>query len=848
MRIPTTESRRGLDTGASTLRTPRVSDAVGRAVQRLGGAVAEVSRSWARQQQAAAAIEERSGLLDLQNALNTEYRTLQQNASESGAGFFEAMFSGDENRPGVFDQLANTYLGSLPEDRRAEAGLQVQQLRNRWENTVANEQLTRQRTHAVATLERQTQAAELAVAQNPAQLDAHSAEIAALAQQFNLSPAVAGPVVRELQQRLAMAAARGEISRDPQTMQQRLERVLGTVGQSGGPIDQLVAQIVQVESGGDPTARNPRSTATGAGQFIEATWLDFIADERPDLAQGRSRAQILALRNDPTISRQAVAWYARENEMELRRAGLPVTAGTLYLAHFAGPQGAIDLLRADPSASARSVLGASKIRANPFLRGRSAQWVVDWAARKMNDTEGPVTQATADDPILSRLSPSNIATLGGLVEERQSALEAARTQELASLNDNFRLRIATDDVSLTEEDILSSSLDQGDQATLIRSLRSAQSERREAAAYAGMLQEGGGFDPFDTRDRNGVSRAYESIVGDHDILQDRTAQQVAQMVYERSGIVPERVHNRLRQAARSTDPRQIAVAGQIALNLATVDPGGLTVRNGGGDIERLATQFRHYTRNWGYPVEQASEIIASLNDPQLAASREALLDSEPVKAALEDIDEVAVLNVFDGGIIDVRPPSQLGETPEASAVIMGEYRSIYREEVALANGDLELAKATTDQRIRSIYGASELTLAGDRTVTRYPPELAYPPVGGSHDYIREQLMEAIEAEDAELGDDVRLQYTELTENAVLAGRPAPYDVWYKDSDGVWQLFQHPFVASYEAARERWATENLESSRERRDELREGLDGVQDYVEWLDQRGQHMLPGQPEVPQ
>src|SRR5689334_21946280 len=38
----------------------------------------------------------------------------------------------------------------------------------------------------------------------------------------------------------------------------------------------VVERIVQVESGGDPNAKNPRSTATGAAQFIDATWLELI--------------------------------------------------------------------------------------------------------------------------------------------------------------------------------------------------------------------------------------------------------------------------------------------------------------------------------------------------------------------------------------------------------------------------------------------------------------------------------------------------------------------------------------------------------------------------------------------
>ena len=44
----------------------------------------------------------------------------------------------------------------------------------------------------------------------------------------------------------------------------------------GSPIDAVASRIVFAESSGDPLAKNERSSATGAGQFLEATWLDLI--------------------------------------------------------------------------------------------------------------------------------------------------------------------------------------------------------------------------------------------------------------------------------------------------------------------------------------------------------------------------------------------------------------------------------------------------------------------------------------------------------------------------------------------------------------------------------------------
>lgn len=156
----------------------------------------------------------------------------------------------------------------------------------------------------------------------------------------------------------------------------------------------LADRIMGVESGGDPFARNPRSSAGGAGQFIDRTWLEMLSKHRPDIKG--SPEQLLALKFDPKLSKEMTDAYAAQNGQILSKAGLSVTPGTTYLAHFAGPQGAVSLLSANPQASAESVLGPAVMAANPFLKGKSAADVVAWADRKMG---GQGAQPTAQQPI-----------------------------------------------------------------------------------------------------------------------------------------------------------------------------------------------------------------------------------------------------------------------------------------------------------------------------------------------------------------------------------------------------------------------------------------------------------------
>lgn len=158
-----------------------------------------------------------------------------------------------------------------------------------------------------------------------------------------------------------------------------------------GNYGSIVDRIIGIESGGNASAKNPNSTATGLGQFIESTWLAMFKKHFPDRAASMTDAAILALRKDAQISRSMVEAYAQENAKVLQAAGVAVTDASVYLAHFLGPQGAIATLRAAPGATTDQFLGQGQIAANSsILEGKTAQQVLDWAARKMQMTDQEV--------------------------------------------------------------------------------------------------------------------------------------------------------------------------------------------------------------------------------------------------------------------------------------------------------------------------------------------------------------------------------------------------------------------------------------------------------------------------
>jgi hypothetical protein len=83
---------------------------------------------------------------------------------------------------------------------------------------------------------------------------------------------------------------------------------------------------------------------------------------------------------------QMTAAYADDNAGSLAGANLPVTLGTLYLAHFLGPSDAIKVLQAEPNTPAATIVNPSALKSKSnlsIISGRSAEEMLNWASDKM---------------------------------------------------------------------------------------------------------------------------------------------------------------------------------------------------------------------------------------------------------------------------------------------------------------------------------------------------------------------------------------------------------------------------------------------------------------------------------
>jgi hypothetical protein len=176
---------------------------------------------------------------------------------------------------------------------------------------------------------------------------------------------------------------------------------------------------------GDVNARNPRSSATGPDQMTDPTWIGLWKQR---YGRGKSEADILAQRADPQVREQLMNDLLAKNSAALSKAGYPQTAGNMYLMHFAGEGGGLKILRADPSTPIEQLLGAQAIEANPFLKGRTAGDVIQWAHARMGTASAtPIAAAREGDNASWLQTQADMETLQAdrMAEAARARVDAA---------------------------------------------------------------------------------------------------------------------------------------------------------------------------------------------------------------------------------------------------------------------------------------------------------------------------------------------------------------------------------------------------------------------------------------
>lgn len=433
-RIPLQTANRSLDTG-SVVQYPSGSP-IGSALEGAGNQLQAVAQRFQQKQDQKDGFDARLRETEFTASLaGLEDQTIQT-APEDAGGIHDAVVgqidpSGAVVKPGNFDTLFDQYKARVPASQQTDFEAKRESYRLQSSNRMAGAQYAGEQAYYKVQIEKtQTQIVNSILAGDPNDMATYEQFKSRGAEIIDKSgmPALAKDVAKtNWEANASETLFKLKLEKDP-AFAENARAALGLApieppapGVSGNAaVNTVVDKIIGVESGGNPNAKNPTSSASGLGQFINSTWLATVKKYRPDIAAGKSANEILALKNDPSLGREMTTRYTEENAQFLTNRGIATTPGNLYLAHFLGPQGATNALKADPGASVASVLGQDVVRANGFLAGKSIADLKAWSDKKMGGKGVPADPAFTAIPPDRRLVLANQAD--GKVSENRALL------------------------------------------------------------------------------------------------------------------------------------------------------------------------------------------------------------------------------------------------------------------------------------------------------------------------------------------------------------------------------------------------------------------------------------------
>lgn len=421
-----------------------------------------------------------------------------------------------------------------------------------------------------------------------------------------------------------------------------------------------------------------------------------------------------------------------------------------------------------------------------------------WARHALDNA--PVGQAvvrTANapmDPRFKGMSPDDMLSLANqddvAFRQKQAADVAQAKVEYSAYKDHIELGIRTGEIR-DPALILSSRLNEGDQATLYEMLKT---ENKDNAGVDAIISAIGAnqkvainsFDGDQTKIGNKAFGQYVAKVAPEN-QPAATATYVAA-----TGYIPDQVQAQLRQGAASTTAPALATSLSQADTLEKIAPQSFGTIPG-TDVQTKLTDYRHMVNDLGMTGEAAAAEILRRADPSVKVNREVLKPKAEEFAKKLGVGDVT--NAFDPGIFSSEPGA--GLMPEQSSGLLAEYREIATEKFYDTNGDVGLAKARAIDDLKKRWNVTNIT--GSPTLMRMPPELHYPPIGGNYDYLRLDAMATAQAYADHLGqkvENVTIWPSDKTRADIEQKRPPRYRLFYQYSDHGQPTFSEVFAGPW----------------------------------------------------
>ena len=554
--------------------------------------------------------------------------------------------------------------------------------------------------------------------------------------------------------------------------------IIAAAGREG--IDPLVVlAIAEKESNFNSSAKNKDSNASGLFQFIPETGKTFGLPENAANATVEQQSE-------------AGAKFTAFNAAALRRAlNRDPTPGEIYLAHFLGDKRALQVLRSEPNAKLSDILPAEYLDKNKFMKGWDVNRLTTWAQQDMSSrmkklvSSGMMEGRDINDT--DSLSISTAVQLNGRIDN-----EIEKQKRVASVDKAEAYERSIIDMSAGLSKPFSRYEIESDQAigeshrnALLRQYDHAIASYRKADEAWKKFQDpnGGAFNPYDKSDKDSVDAVFMKLGSDEKALK---------AVVDRTGMLPTQIAKKIRGDLHSSDPARVQGALTLAANLISSRPTLFDAADGGIEIEKAASEFRHRVDNTGATAEEAVKHFILSQTPEYKARVSAKIKSE-------DLNEVVKKNIAVGDIGSAFDESPLGLAfnpntgfnPEQRSVMFKDYESLFREEYA-KSGDVNNAKSEALRQLKKVWGVSRIN--GTATVMRYSPEAApiMFDIENASELIGNQLVSDVKAES---GKDVKSSNIRLdpipgkTAAAYKSGQSVPYNVSWVDENGAFQTFR-----------------------------------------------------------
>lgn len=747
--------------------------AAARGLNQLGNAVTQLEATFRQRDEQTERFNTLKGFSEFQTYTAEALTELKRNYSADGKGFANAANE-------LYREKENEWLSKVSPELQDEFRYRSQEVRR----GVIGDALTFQYQAGDAWFKQgvadELNKSKTILDQTPGALEAEQQRIFEVIASTDLPLAVKQDLQRQATISLASVTYKAEVRNDSSTA-----GALG-IGEPSGVVD----RIIGIESGGNPNAKNPNSSAEGLGQFIDSTWLDVLKRNRPDLASGKSDQELIALKRDPALSREMVAALVQENSDRLTRAGVTPTNANVYLAHFLGAGGAIAVARAAPDTPVSQILGQGQISANKsILEGKTAGDVRAWASRKMGNAKLATDPRFEVIPYEDRLALQADAERD-VVRERAAQAQAAKVEQDAQQN---ALYLGLLDGRLGQVDIdnarASGLLDDYDSVSkALKILKDRDGETSLAMEGYTKLSSNGVFDPTDTEDKKRLNAMVKVGRG-----QDRLASGDASYVSDelvplanRVGDIPTDVAGTLMGMVRGSDNQRMMFALDALAQLR--DASDIAFN------QRVSSDVAQQVDLWdalkaAVPKE---ELLATIRGGTTQAERQ---QREVLRKEAQSILTRVENGVVKGQALLDNAIGEFGGTfwsaqtaaPLAKQALSKEFNTLWVDAYS-KTGNEEKASELALKQLQRTWGVT--FFGGGKDLMKYPPEkVGYKAYEGSYNWINEQARKDLALkpeEDFDLFSDeqTRQEFQAFQRNA--SAPPPSYRVFIKDENGVYR--------------------------------------------------------------